>query len=534
MAQTRLPQVGVRLLGGFELYVNRRVAIDCTWARNKPKLLLKLLALQPAYRMHREELIEALWPGVDPASGSNNLHQVLHLLRRKLGDERIIQITDNHVGLAGRVSTDVDGFRRAVATAHLRRDRASCDVALALYQGELLPEDRFEPWAAHPRDEIGAAYRSLLLTTSELLVEAGDLVAAEQRLRELIALDPLEEGPHLRLMHLLARSGSPRRAMSVYRTLRANLESELSVEPCEEVTSLAESLRERIAAGGDDPAAERLDVRYVNSRDGTSIAYASHGMGEGVPLLHMPVLPWSDLQVEWSIPEWRLWVLRLAKRRPVIRYNLRGVGLSQAGVVDLGVDRQAEDIETVLDALGISQCDILSTDAASIITLAFAARHPERVRRLAFHFGFADGPAYAEGFERAGLRAVMRYDYDAYVAAFASAAAGFDDVLARSIALWMKSTPIDVIDAYWDMVTAIDATPSLPAIRAPALMLKRRGAWNSEGWALTLKMAAAMPNARVLEVEGSEFHFIAGDIEPLAFAIDEFLGAPVVETTLAL
>ncbi len=54
------------------------------WRLRKAAGLVKLLALAPHHRLHREQVIEALWPDLAPRSAANNLHQTLHAARRTL------------------------------------------------------------------------------------------------------------------------------------------------------------------------------------------------------------------------------------------------------------------------------------------------------------------------------------------------------------------------------------------------------------------------------------------------------------------
>ena len=79
------PAVGVRLLGGFALAVDGQSVEAGTWRLRKARTLVKLLALAPGPRLHREQVIELLWPDRAPAAAANNLHQVLHVARRQLG-----------------------------------------------------------------------------------------------------------------------------------------------------------------------------------------------------------------------------------------------------------------------------------------------------------------------------------------------------------------------------------------------------------------------------------------------------------------
>ena len=71
----------VRLLGTFELFVGGAPVSAERWLRRKPRSLVKLLALQPRRQLHREQIIDLLWPDADFESAANNLHKAIHLPR---------------------------------------------------------------------------------------------------------------------------------------------------------------------------------------------------------------------------------------------------------------------------------------------------------------------------------------------------------------------------------------------------------------------------------------------------------------------
>ena len=59
-----MPSTGLRIevLGGFRVSVAGHPVPDDVWHRRKPAALLKLLALAPGHRLHREQLMDGLWP----------------------------------------------------------------------------------------------------------------------------------------------------------------------------------------------------------------------------------------------------------------------------------------------------------------------------------------------------------------------------------------------------------------------------------------------------------------------------------------
>ena len=74
----------IELLGGFEVSEGDRTVSHGAWRLRKAKTLVKLLALEPAHRLHRDQLADQLWPNLDADAARNNLHQALHAARRAL------------------------------------------------------------------------------------------------------------------------------------------------------------------------------------------------------------------------------------------------------------------------------------------------------------------------------------------------------------------------------------------------------------------------------------------------------------------
>jgi predicted ATPase len=151
----------VELLGRFALVVEGRPVSESAWRLRKAETLVKLLSLREGHRLHREEVVELLWPGRDPAAARNNLHQVLHVARSRLGDgaagRRRLRLTHDVVALAPEdpLWIDADAFAAAARAALAAADPAAAGEALALYGGELLPGDRYEAWTEPARRELG-------------------------------------------------------------------------------------------------------------------------------------------------------------------------------------------------------------------------------------------------------------------------------------------------------------------------------------------------------------------------------------------
>jgi DNA-binding SARP family transcriptional activator/DNA-binding CsgD family transcriptional regulator len=243
----------IKLLGWFQVRVGTRDIPELAWGR-KAAGLIKLLALTPDHRLHRDQVQEALWPEATPAAGANRLHRTLHSARRTLepdlrhaGQSAYLQLHGNMLILAssGAMWVDIDAFATAHLRAHRQMDPAAYHRALDLYTGDLLPEERYEEWAVSRREELRAMYLDGLLELAHLHEERGELEAAIQVLRRLVVSEPAHEEASVRLIRLYAQDGERYQALHQYQHLREALKREFDAEP----TEVTERLYQRIRTG---------------------------------------------------------------------------------------------------------------------------------------------------------------------------------------------------------------------------------------------------------------------------------------------
>src|SRR5262245_3860101 len=241
-------------MGGFSVVVGDGSVADRAWRLRTAKALVKMLALAPDRRVHRERAAELLWPDRDADAAANNLNQALYVARRALDSvgadgARVLALTDGAVVLDARV--DVDAFEEAAARARADRDAGAYERALGLYGGELLPEDRYEPWADARRAALAELHTALCLELAEL---QGDAPAAVGTLQRALVADPLAESAHRALMRLYARTGRRQEALAQYQLLRHGLNAELAADP----DPATRALYQQLLAPAPAPAAGNL------------------------------------------------------------------------------------------------------------------------------------------------------------------------------------------------------------------------------------------------------------------------------------
>lgn len=136
------------------------------------------------------------------------------------------------------------------------------------------------------------------------------------------------------------------------------------------------------------PAELRQEIRFCTTPDGTRLAYAT--VGTGPPLVR--AAHWiTHLDYDWQSPVWRHWLVGLARRHRLVRYDERGCGLSDHDVDNFSLEAWVQDLETVVDDLGLERFPLLGVSQGGAVAVAYAARHPERVTRLVLFGAYACG-----------------------------------------------------------------------------------------------------------------------------------------------
>ena len=149
----------ISLLGEFSVALGEDTVADDAWRLRKAKTLIKLLALAPERRLHAEQAAELLWPGRDPDSARNNLHQAIFAARRALDSiglegSRYLELREELIllGPDHPVRIDAVAFEELAVVARERGEPCAYRSALEGFGAELLPADRYEDWSLERRD----------------------------------------------------------------------------------------------------------------------------------------------------------------------------------------------------------------------------------------------------------------------------------------------------------------------------------------------------------------------------------------------
>lgn len=234
----------IRLLGGFHVVVDGNAVPGEAWRHRRGAELVKLLAIAPGHRLHREQAMDALWPDLPVDAAAANLRKATHFARRALGSNVSIGTDGEMLTLFPGADVDIDAeqFEDAARMALRSRDEAACGRAAELYGGELLPEDLYAPWAGEPRDRLRS--RNIeVLKVGRMWVRV-------------LEIDGADEEAHRALIQAALQSGDRRAAIRQFERLRKILRTDLGVGPDPASVALYE---QALAMEGHEPptAAER-------------------------------------------------------------------------------------------------------------------------------------------------------------------------------------------------------------------------------------------------------------------------------------
>lgn len=237
--------LGIRLLGALDMEADGEpVAMP---AGHRLHALVGWLALHPGTHP-RARLAGLLWPEAPPACARASLRSALWAVRRALGPRGGPALTASRdaVGFrAGAVTVDVAEFGRLAGCGRLAE-------AVGLCRGELL-DGLDDDWACEARDHHSERLAGVLGQLAREAAAAGRPGTALTRARERAQARPLDEPAARDLMRRLADRDDTPGALLAYQRLRQRLLADLGVSPAAPTRRLAELLRARADADGDEP-----------------------------------------------------------------------------------------------------------------------------------------------------------------------------------------------------------------------------------------------------------------------------------------
>jgi DNA-binding SARP family transcriptional activator len=228
-------------LGSYRLSFSG-VRVEEEGAKPMERALLHLLSMRPGESLHREDLIEALWPEADPDAGLHRLQVAVSSIRRLLAaagaDSQQVLTRDREsyrLSLPDDADVDVWRIERAAHAAALARttgDAAAEETALvdmmSAYGGPLLADDGPADWLVERRRGLQALFVEAATRRSLLRLKLGDLETAAAVARAGLAVDRYRDELWKLLIETAERAGNHAEAEQARRSYEGVL-AELGV-----------------------------------------------------------------------------------------------------------------------------------------------------------------------------------------------------------------------------------------------------------------------------------------------------------------
>jgi class 3 adenylate cyclase len=271
------------------------------------------------------------------------------------------------------------------------------------------------------------------------------------------------------------------------------------------------------------------EINYAVAADGARLAYQVIGDGP-TDLLYVPQSI-SAGEVVWEYPMVSGFFERLASFARLITFDRRGSGLSSSRGAPLPLEEQIDDVRAVLDAAGSERAGVLALYEGGPMAMLLAATLPDRVSSLVLYacqprLTKAEDYDWAPTAEerRAGLaEALDNWGKGSDMADFFAPSHAGDPRLAAFLgALQRRSMAPDEWERVHDLNAAVDVRPVLPSIRVPTLVLHR-----TLDPAMDVRhsryVAEHIPDAKLVELDGSDSLMFVGDSEAVLGEIEEFI-----------
>jgi class 3 adenylate cyclase len=267
------------------------------------------------------------------------------------------------------------------------------------------------------------------------------------------------------------------------------------------------------------------DVQYCTTEDGVRIAYCV--TGEGPPLLACPYFIESfGLDHMW--PPYEQFMVALGQHARLIRFDTRGLGLSDHNVTDFSLEALIRDIDAVVGAAGVDAIDVWAAMGSVMRAIGYVVQRPDRVRNLVLYEAYGSGTDVWRGDRVKSMAALARSDWRTAAHAMAGSLHG---PISLASAVYMvgewnrKSATGEGCADFIEAQPATSVADLLHRVATPTLILHHRGD-TFIPMSAAQNVAAQTAGSRMRILDGGPFFWATEDMaRDTAEAVDRFLHA---------
>ncbi|MCL4516490.1 MAG: transcriptional regulator [Firmicutes bacterium] len=248
----------VQTLGTFRLWRGKEEVASKEWQREKARQLFQLLLTNRRQLLPREQIMEVLWPDLDPESAARDFKVAMNALNNVLEPGRPARSTPFYIfrqgslyglNLSAGYWLDVDEFESLIAKGGLLAEKNREEAmelyrrALGLYEGDYLQDCLYEDWSSTERERLLSLYFRTASKLAQLLADDGNYEECIPLCERILSRDNCWEEAYRLLMHCYHQQGRRHLALRAYERCAQRLEDEMGVAPTARTTELYRQIK---------------------------------------------------------------------------------------------------------------------------------------------------------------------------------------------------------------------------------------------------------------------------------------------------
>jgi two-component SAPR family response regulator len=248
----------VQTLGGFRVWHQGAEVPTTAWGREKAIHLFQFFITMRRQYVHKEQIMDRLWPDLDIEKGDRDFKVALNSINRALEPEREPRSEPLFVrryGLAygldfENVWLDTEAMELLISAGNQATlgstpnpgfAIACYEAAVQLYHGDYLPERRYEDWTSAERERLQLLALNTMTTLAELLLPKMPLESIRLTQR-VLSIDSVWEDAYRIQMRAFAAQRNRPMALRTYQRCREVLAEEFGVDPLPETSELYDQI----------------------------------------------------------------------------------------------------------------------------------------------------------------------------------------------------------------------------------------------------------------------------------------------------